>query len=76
MLAEIGQAYGKSPAQVVLRWHVQLGNVVIPKSVTPERITANLDVFDFALTDEEMARVDGLATGERLGPDPETFAVE
>lgn len=74
VLAEIGGTYGKSPAQVVLRWHVQLGNVVIPKSVTPERIAANLDVFDFALTDEQMASVSGLASGQRLGPDPDTFA--
>jgi 2,5-diketo-D-gluconate reductase A len=72
-LAELAEATGKSPAQVVLRWHVQLGNVVIPKSVTPARIRENLDVFDFTLDDAEMAAVTGMATGERIGPDPETF---
>ncbi|MEW9529346.1 aldo/keto reductase [Microbispora sp. NPDC049125] len=73
-LAEIGAAHGKSPAQVVLRWHLQLGNVVIPKSVTPERIAENIDVFDFRLDDAEMAAIDALDNGRRLGPDPATFA--
>ena len=73
VLAEVGRAKGKSPAQVVLRWHIQLGNVVIPKSVTPSRIRENFDVFDFSLDDAEMQRVSSLATGKRLGPDPRTF---
>lgn len=76
VLAAIGERYGKTPAQVVLRWHVQLGNVVIPKSVTPERIAQNIDVFDFALTDGDMAQVSGMDRGTRLGPDPDTFDVE
>ena len=75
VLAEIGAELGRSPAQVVLRWHLQLGNVVIPKSVTPERIRANIDVLDWELSEEQVARVSGLARGTRLGPDPETFDV-
>ncbi|MER5204235.1 aldo/keto reductase [Streptomyces sp. NPDC002825] len=70
-ITAIAAAHGKSPAQVVIRWHLQLGNVVIPKSVTPARIRANFDVFDFALTDEEMATVAGLDRGLRTGPHPD-----
>jgi 2,5-diketo-D-gluconate reductase A len=62
-----------TPAQIVLRWHVQLGNIVIPKSTTPERIRANIDVFGFALSDADMRRLDGLANDGRIGPDPATF---
>ena len=72
-LADLAEAKGKSPAQIVLRWHVQLGNVVIPKSVTPSRIKENIEVFDFELDDDDMARISSMATGERLGPDPEQF---
>jgi len=72
-LGTIAQAHGKTPAQVVLRWHMQLGNVAIPKSVTPERIAANIDVFDFELTGDEMVTIDTLGNGERRGPDPQTF---
>ncbi|GGY34958.1 aldo/keto reductase [Streptomyces tanashiensis] len=70
-IGAIAAAHGKSPAQVVIRWHLQLGNVVIPKSVTPARIRANADVFDFVLTDEEMAAVAGLDRGLRTGPHPD-----
>jgi 2,5-diketo-D-gluconate reductase A len=73
VIGEIAEAHGKTPAQVVLRWHLQLGNVVIPKSATPERITENFDLFDFELGDEEMGRIEGLDRGERLGPDPDHF---
>jgi diketogulonate reductase-like aldo/keto reductase len=73
VLAEVGGSKGKSPARVVLRWHIQLGNVVIPKSVTPSRIRENFDVFDFTLDDAEMRQIASLATGKRLGPDPRTF---
>ncbi|MFJ9683156.1 aldo/keto reductase [Streptomyces sp. NPDC101194] len=67
----IATAYGKSPAQVVIRWHLQLGNIVIPKSVTPARIRQNFDVFDFALTEEEMRTVTSLDRGLRTGPHPD-----
>lgn len=72
-LVALGKKYGKSSAQVVLRWHVQLGHMVIPKSATPERIAANIDVFDFALTDEDMKAIAGLDAGKRMGPDPDEF---
>lgn len=72
-LTAIADAHGKTTAQVVLRWHVQLGNIAIPKSVTPERIVANIDVFDFELTGDEMVAVDTLGNGQRRGPDPDTF---
>ncbi|WP_128801135.1 MULTISPECIES: aldo/keto reductase [unclassified Streptomyces] len=70
-LTKIAERHGKSPAQVVLRWHLQLGNVVIPKSVTPARIRENLDVFDFVLDDEEMSAIAALDRGLRTGPDPD-----
>nr|WP_206323909.1 aldo/keto reductase [Streptomyces sp. HNM0574] len=69
----IAAKHGRSPAQTVLRWHVQLGNVVIPKSVTPSRIAENIDVFDFALDEADMAALAGLETGERVGPDPDVL---
>src|SRR5215213_1068977 len=72
-LVGIAESHGKTPAQAVLRWHLQLGNVVIPKSVTPERIRENLEVFDFELGEDEMEALAGLETGERIGPDPATF---
>ncbi|MFI9157835.1 aldo/keto reductase [Kitasatospora aureofaciens] len=64
---------GRSPAQVVLRWHLQLGNIVIPKSVTPARIRQNLDVFDFELTEQDMAAVAATDRGLRTGPHPDQF---
>ncbi|MFB7343250.1 aldo/keto reductase [Streptomyces hydrogenans] len=70
-ITAIAARTGKSPAQVVLRWHLQLGNVVIPKSVTPARIRQNLDVFDFRLTDEDMAAVAATDRGLRTGPHPD-----
>ncbi len=65
--------HDKTPAQTILRWHLQLGNVVIPKSVTPERIRENLDLFDFELSEDDMAAIARLDSGERIGPDPATF---
>ncbi|MET9346090.1 aldo/keto reductase [Streptomyces termitum] len=70
-ITAIAERTGKSPAQVVLRWHLQLGNVVIPKSVTPARIRQNLDVFDFELTDAEMASIAATDRGLRTGPHPD-----
>jgi 2,5-diketo-D-gluconate reductase A len=69
----IADKYGVAPAQVVLRWHLQLGNVVIPKSVTPERIRSNFDVFGFELADDDMAAIDALNRDERIGPNPDRF---
>lgn len=73
-IGTIAAARGVTPAQVVLRWHVQLGNVVIPKSVTPSRIAANLDVFGFELSEEDMADIAALNRDERIGPDPAQFS--
>ncbi|PJM79585.1 aldo/keto reductase [Bifidobacterium scaligerum] len=73
VLAEIGAKYGKSAAQVVIRWHVQRGIVVLPKSMHAERIKQNFDVFDFNLTPEDMAAVTALNTGKRNGADPDNF---
>ncbi len=73
-IGSVAERHGKTPAQTILRWHLQLGNIVIPKSVTPQRIRDNLDVFDFELSEEEMAAIGRLDTGRRGGPDPATFA--
>ncbi|MQA94989.1 MAG: aldo/keto reductase [Streptosporangiales bacterium] len=70
-IEEIAAAHGRSPAQIALRWHVQLDDVPIPKSANPERMRENLDVFDFELSEEEMARLDGLDRGARQGGDPD-----
>jgi 2,5-diketo-D-gluconate reductase A len=72
-IAAIAGRVDRSPAQVVLRWHVQHGNVAIPKSVTPSRIKENIAVFDFELSDEDMAALTDLSGTGRIGPDPETF---
>ena len=73
VITELASSDGKTPAQVVLRWHLQLGNVVIPKSVTPERIDENFQIFDFALDNDAMRRIETLDAGQRTGPDPATF---
>jgi 2,5-diketo-D-gluconate reductase A len=72
-IVAVAEEHGVTAGQVVLRWHLQLGHVVFPKSVTPERIAQNLDVFGFTLTDAEMASIDALDRGHRTGPDPDTF---
>jgi 2,5-diketo-D-gluconate reductase A len=72
-LASIAEAHGKSPAQVCIRWSIQLANVVIPRSANPERIRDNLDVFDFELTDDEVAAINALNDGTRFRPDPATY---
>ena len=73
VIAGIAQRLGKTPAQVILRWHLQSGFIVIPKSVTPARIAANIDVFGFELTADDMAAIDAIPEGGRLGPDPARF---
>jgi 2,5-diketo-D-gluconate reductase A len=72
-IVRLAEDRGKTPAQVILRWHLQLGNVVIPKSVTPERIRENIDIFDFELSGEDLAAIEGLDSHNRIGPDPATF---
>ena len=72
-ITDIARAHQRTPAQVILRWHLQLGNVVIPKSATPKRIEENFQVFDFELSDEEMGRIQKLDSGRRIGPDPARF---
>jgi len=74
-IVEIARRKGRTPAQVVLRWHIQLGCVVIPKSVNPDRIRENIDVFDFELDDADMADISKVRTGQRLGADPNVFAM-
>jgi 2,5-diketo-D-gluconate reductase A len=75
-IGEIAATHGKTPAQVMLRWHVQEGRQVIPKSVTPSRIAENFDVFDFELTGDQLAAIDALDTGVRGGPEPEQITRE
>ena len=72
-IGRIAADRSRTPAQVVLRWHLQLGNVVIPKSATPERIRENVEIFDFELSEEEMEAIARLDAGRRTGPDPGTF---
>ncbi len=73
VVTAVAKKYDKTPAQVVIRWHLELGNVVIPKSVTPARIAENIDVFDFELAPDDVAAISGLNRNERTGPDPDTF---
>ncbi|MBB2772633.1 MULTISPECIES: aldo/keto reductase [Mycolicibacterium] len=69
----VAESHGKTAAQALIRWHMQLGNIVIPKSVNPQRIESNFDVFDFELSEQDMASISSLEDGSRLGPDPKTF---
>jgi diketogulonate reductase-like aldo/keto reductase len=69
-IVAIAQKHGRTPAQIVLRWHLQIGNIVIPKSVTPSRIRENIEVFDFSLDTEDLAAISALNEDRRLGPDP------
>jgi 2,5-diketo-D-gluconate reductase A len=72
-IVTVAAHHEKTPAQTILRWHLQLGNVVIPKSVTPERIRENIEIFDFELSEDDMAAIARLDAGERTGPDPAEF---
>ena len=76
VIVDIAGAHDKSPAQVMLRWGLQHGRSVIPKSTKPERIAENIDVFDFELAGDEMAAIDGLDTGRRGGPEPDDITLE
>jgi diketogulonate reductase-like aldo/keto reductase len=76
VISGIAQAHDKTPAQVMLRWHLQQGRSVIPKSTKPQRIAENIDIFDFDLTTEELAAIDALDTGQRGGPEPEVITLE
>ena len=75
VIERIAAGHGKTTAQVILRWHVQHGHIIFPKSARPERMTENIRIFDFALADEDMAVIDGLDRGEdgRIGPNPDQF---
>ena len=80
-VVRLAEKYGKTPAQIVLRWQIELGNSPIPKSVQPRRITENIDIFDFALTAEEVGAIDALDTGQRGGPcreqvNPQLFPIK
>ena len=73
VIAEIAERVGRSTAQVTLRWHIQLGNIIFPKSVTRSRVEENFRLFDFELTDDDIAALSSLDKGQRTGPDPDTF---
>ncbi len=72
-IVQIASEHARTPAQTIIRWHLQLGNVVIPKSATPARIRENFEVFDFVLSDEQMHAIEARDAGTRIGPDPDTF---
>jgi len=72
-IVSVAEANGKTAAQVLIRWSIQLGNIVIPRSSSPERIRSNIDVFNFELSDDDMATLNGLNDGTRFRPDPETY---
>ena len=73
VIVRIAERLGKSPAQVILRWHIQRGSIVFPKSQNPDRLKQNLDIFDFELTDDDTLAIDGIGGENRVGPDPETM---
>jgi 2,5-diketo-D-gluconate reductase A len=72
-IADMAAKYGRTPAQVVLRWHIQAGNIVFPKSSTPSRMRENIDIFDFELSVDDMAAISGLDRGTRIGPHPDSI---
>jgi 2,5-diketo-D-gluconate reductase A len=72
-VVRVAERHGRTPAQAILRWHLQLGNVVIPKSATPDRIRENIEIFDFELSEEEMEALRALDSGGRIGPNPDRF---
>jgi 2,5-diketo-D-gluconate reductase A len=72
-IVELAERHGRTPAQVVLRWHIQLGNIVFPKSSNPKRMQENFDIFDFELSETDLGMISGLDRHERTGPDPDVF---
>jgi 2,5-diketo-D-gluconate reductase A len=74
VLVRIGELHAKTAAQVTLRWHIQRGSIIFPKSMSPTRMRENFEIFDFELSDDEIRQIDALDRGERVGPDPDTFA--
>lgn len=72
IIADLAQKHARTPAQVILRWHVQRGFIVIPKSAKPERIRENFALFDFALSDDDMGQINGMDRAQRIGADPDT----
>jgi 2,5-diketo-D-gluconate reductase A len=75
VLVRIGELHAKTAAQVTLRWHIQRGSIIFPKSMSPARMRENFEIFDFQLSDDEVRQIDALDRGERVGPDPDTFAM-
>ena len=75
VLVRIGELHAKTAAQVTLRWHIQRGSIIFPKSMSPTRMRENFEIFDFQLSDDEVRQIDALDRGERVGPDPDTFAM-
>ena len=75
-IRKIAEVYGRTAAQVMLRWHLQQGRSVLPKSTRPQRIAENFDVFDFELTAGELAAIDSLDTGQRGGPEPSAITLD
>jgi diketogulonate reductase-like aldo/keto reductase len=75
-IVTIAESHSKSPAQVMLRWHLQEQRSVIPKSTRPHRIAENFEIFDFELTSDELSAIDGLDTGKRGGPEPDAITLE
>ena len=67
VLTEIASSHNRTPGQIVLRWHIEIGNIVFPKSMTPSRIEENIDIFDFGLSVDEVARIEALDRGHRIG---------
>jgi 2,5-diketo-D-gluconate reductase A len=74
VLVRIGELHAKTAAQVTLRWHIQRGSIIFPKSMSPTRMRENFEIFDFELSDDEVRQIDALDRGQRVGPDPDTFA--
>ena len=74
VVLDVARQVGRTPAQVILRWHIQRGLIVFPKASSRARLAENLDIFDFALADDQMAALSGLDRGNRIGPNPDTFA--